>query len=249
MEAAKDWARLACLENIVNYVIAMDDWTLSPPFFSTNTEMVFSFLVHLGWKILSTPGLGGDGYIPSRLASHASTAPGFHADLPASSYTISYISDFFLSFTPKSSIMTSPSKTPEHANSPATPIPTPSATPSEVQIYFTSLLSTLHSVPANEAQEIALKWKLGRGQEMSSFSVDTYRQIFGWEAGTVLYGHVNGTKANKRSGTKLQPTEKDRPKTDIFGLEPGCESPFQVSIPVFASEKLNTQGGVKTDAN
>lgn len=123
--------------------------------------------------------------------------------------------------------MTSPSKTPEHASSPAIPVPTPSATPSEVQTYFTSLLSTLHSVTANEAREIASKWKLGRGQEMSSFDVDTYRQIFGWEAGTVLFGHVNGTKAKKGSGTKIQPSEKDRPERDIFGLEPGCESPFQ----------------------
>ena len=140
--------------------------------------------------------------------------------------------------------MTSSPKTPGHATSPIS-VPLQSARPSEVQTYFTSLLSTLHSVPASEAREIASKWKLGRGQEMSSFDVETYRQIFGWEAGTILFGHANGAKVKKGSGGKVQLNEKDKPKKDIFGLEPGCESPFQVSIPAFASEKVNTQGGVK----
>merc|ERR1712093_18196 len=116
--------------------------------------------------------------------------------------------------------MTSSPKTPGHATSPIS-VPLQSARPSEVQTYFTSLLSTLHSVPASEAREIASKWKLGRGQEMSSFDVETYRQIFGWEAGTILFGHANGAKVKKGSGVKVQLNEKDKTKKDIFGLEPG----------------------------
>ncbi|PVH83250.1 hypothetical protein DL98DRAFT_413164 [Cadophora sp. DSE1049] len=122
---------------------------------------------------------------------------------------------------------TPPSKSPDASTSPSPSIliPPPSATPSEVRTYFTTLLSNLHSVPTSDAKGTASKWKLGRGEEMLSFDIETYRQIFGWEAGTALFGHVNATKSKKGAGNpKGQSSERERPKRDIFGLEPGCES-------------------------
>ncbi|KAK0118325.1 hypothetical protein ONS95_012619 [Cadophora gregata] len=132
-------------------------------------------------------------------------------------------------FNPKHPIMTTPSsKPPESSNStsPTIPVPPTSATPSEVRTYFSTLLSTLHSAPAKNAEEIASKWKLGRGEEMLSFDIETYREIFGREAGTVLFRHVNRKDAKKGASTTVHSSQRERPKRDIFGLEPGCELIF-----------------------
>jgi hypothetical protein len=72
------------------------------------------------------------------------------------------------------------------------PFPPPSATPPEVRTYFTALLSTLHSGPEPDAEKIASKWSFGRGSELRYYDLSTFREIFGFEAGTVLFGHARG---------------------------------------------------------
>ncbi|KAH7391562.1 hypothetical protein BKA64DRAFT_677906 [Cadophora sp. MPI-SDFR-AT-0126] len=62
---------------------------------------------------------------------------------------------------------------------------------------------------------------------MLSFDIETYREIFGREAGTVLFSHVNRSKSKKGGGnsiSKVQSSVIEKPKRDVFGLEPGCES-------------------------
>jgi hypothetical protein len=110
--------------------------------------------------------------------------------------------------------------------------PPPTATPAEVRTYFTHILTTLHFVPDVDARKIAAKWQFGRGSELKYYDQATFREIFGWEAGTVLCGHARGElKAGKGSNKTSvavvdDGTVNNRPEKDIFGLTPGCESPF-----------------------
>jgi hypothetical protein len=103
----------------------------------------------------------------------------------------------------------------------ATPTPPPQdATPTEVRSWFITLLCDLHAVPENEAKEIASKWRLGRGSELIYYDVDTFRNIFGGEEGTILFGHARGELQTDKKG----PTGSMKAlKKDIFGLTPGCE--------------------------
>lgn len=107
---------------------------------------------------------------------------------------------------------------------PSLPAPSPSSTPTEVRTYFTTLLTTLHGVPEPEAQAIAAKWRLGRGTELRSYDLTTFREIFGVEAGTVLYGHVKGVIAPTSPPLRSVRARNERPEKDIFGFTPGCES-------------------------
>jgi hypothetical protein len=107
------------------------------------------------------------------------------------------------------------------------------ASPSNVRSWFVVILTDLHGVPENEAREIASKWKYGRGSELNYYDVDTFRLIFGSEAGTLLFGHARRELRTMRrspsSGVGDVEKEKvERPKSDIFGLTPGCECLFLV---------------------
>jgi len=115
----------------------------------------------------------------------------------------------------------------------STPTPTrppPTATPSEVRAYFSTLLTALHSVPKSEAEKIAAKWQFGRGSELKYYDLSTFREIFGVEAGTVLFGHArgelngDGAKAVVNGGNGLV-LKKGKVEKDIFGVTPGCECP------------------------
>ena len=75
---------------------------------------------------------------------------------------------------------------------PSPTIPPPTTTPSEVRTYFSTLLTTHHSVPEPDAKKIASKWQFGRGSELQYYDLSTFREIFGVEAGTVLFGHAKG---------------------------------------------------------
>lgn len=65
-----------------------------------------------------------------------------------------------------------------------------------VRLYFEYILSDLYSVPSEEATEIAMKWRVGRGRELTRIDLKTYQGIFGIQAGTILYGHVWGDADN-----------------------------------------------------
>jgi hypothetical protein len=113
------------------------------------------------------------------------------------------------------------------------PLPSLSATPSEVRTYFTTLLTTLHFVSEPEAQEIAAKWRIGRGSELRSYDLTIFREIFGVEAGTVLFDYVKSENgpASKVVGSKQSGfVRKQKPDRDIFGFTPGCEFYFQFLI-------------------
>ncbi|KAE9363130.1 hypothetical protein N431DRAFT_433337 [Stipitochalara longipes BDJ] len=111
--------------------------------------------------------------------------------------------------------------------------PAPTATPAEVRTYFSTVLTTLHSVPKSDAEKIAAKWQFGRGSELRYYDLSTFREIFGVEAGTVLFGHArgelsgdSGKEVRNRGGERnVVVVKKGRVKheRDIFGVTPGCE--------------------------
>ncbi|KFY23762.1 hypothetical protein V491_02415 [Pseudogymnoascus sp. VKM F-3775] len=70
--------------------------------------------------------------------------------------------------------------------------PQPSSTPSNVRTYFAAVLHRLHGVPLPEAERIAAAWKLGRGSELMSYDPQTFRDLFGSEAGMLLFTYARG---------------------------------------------------------
>ena len=109
----------------------------------------------------------------------------------------------------------------------ATPSPpSPDASPATVRTWLTTILCDVHSVQEEQARGIASKWKYGRGSELTYYDLETFRTMFGGEAGTLLFGHARRELRTGRrgpSGGMGRGDRDDRPKTDIFGLQPGCE--------------------------
>jgi hypothetical protein len=110
------------------------------------------------------------------------------------------------------------------------PPPERDASPSNVRSWFVTILTDLYGVSENEVREIASKWKYGRGSELNYYDVDTFRLIFGSEAGTLLFGHarreLRTVRKSPSTGVGIVEKEKvERPKSDIFGLTPGSKCP------------------------
>jgi hypothetical protein len=124
--------------------------------------------------------------------------------------------------TPLLSSSSSPS-----SSSPSTLPPTrpnSEASPSVVRDYLAAVLSTYHDVPEDTARAIASGWKYGRGSEFAYYDVQTFRDMFGSEAGNLLYGHAR-RQMKRSSGTRVTPTAAtdENNNEDIFGLPPGCK--------------------------
>ena len=110
------------------------------------------------------------------------------------------------------------------------PLPPPDATPVAVRGWFTTILTDLHSLPAPDAIEIASKWRYGRGSELTYYDMETFRLIFGAEAGTVLFGHARRELRTGKSSSSMGFGRSSRDvvaseivKEDMFGLPPGCK--------------------------
>ena len=82
-----------------------------------------------------------------------------------------------------------PSTAPKNTTFPSPPL---DATPDEVRTYILALFTTFHSVSEPLAIEIASKWKFGRGYEPKNYDMATFKEIFGPEAGVVLFAHAKG---------------------------------------------------------
>ncbi|TIA16638.1 hypothetical protein D6C80_04366 [Aureobasidium pullulans] len=59
--------------------------------------------------------------------------------------------------------------------------PIPTASPSEVRAFITELLILTRNLPAQHAKEIADKWHLGTGRELTTYPPSVYADIFGSE--------------------------------------------------------------------
>ena len=83
-------------------------------------------------------------------------------------------------------------KTPQRSASMSQPTPTlpkPTASPDEVRLFITHLLQE-QGVPQSNAQDVAARWKIGRGREMGTYDPTIYFEIFGAEYGWILYREI-----------------------------------------------------------
>lgn len=74
-------------------------------------------------------------------------------------------------------------------NAPLISPPPPEASPAEVRAYFASILVNHHDVSAVEAQHLVAPWGNGKGEQINTFSQETYERIFGLDIGRLLYFH------------------------------------------------------------
>ena len=109
------------------------------------------------------------------------------------------------------------------------PLPNPTSPPGDVRVYLTKLLQHHHGIDEEEAREIASNWKYGRGSDLFYYDVETFRGMFGSEAGMLLYRDIG--RGNVRSSRSSDSEE------DLFGCPPGCTYP---SLIIF-SFKLRTR--------
>ena len=65
--------------------------------------------------------------------------------------------------------------------------PLPTASPSEVRAFITELLILTRNLPAQHAKEIADKWHLGTGRELTTYPPSVYADIFGSEDAWMVY--------------------------------------------------------------
>jgi hypothetical protein len=108
-------------------------------------------------------------------------------------------------------------------------LPPPNATPSTVRAYFARVLRDRYDIPREEAEDIAAKWRYGRGSEVAYYDIDTFRSIFGGEVGDLLFRYTREGVKTSGAGTSSTLGRGEvvgKSKKDIFGLTPGCKLPI-----------------------
>lgn len=70
------------------------------------------------------------------------------------------------------------------------PFPDAAATPKQVRKYLTSLLVKKHDVEPKEAEEIAARWKLGRGKSLILSERHHFSSIFSPDVGPYMYSSM-----------------------------------------------------------
>ncbi|TGO54094.1 hypothetical protein BOTNAR_0277g00090 [Botryotinia narcissicola] len=103
-------------------------------------------------------------------------------------------------------------------------VPPPDATSFTVREYISHILHNHYDVPKHEAEDLATQWKYGRGSELRTFDVDTFRSIFGVEVGTLLFEYVRKELGLSKAGSNEKLAgggAAHRAEKDIFGITPG----------------------------
>lgn len=97
----------------------------------------------------------------------------------------------------------------------------PDAPPSAVREYLAQYLAEKYNVPIKVAGDLVSPWKIGWGNELSYYDLETFRSLFGSEIGAILYHHVNCTRSRCASSHNCTTEEK---KPGQFQSEPMSES-------------------------
>ncbi|KAI1420684.1 hypothetical protein F5Y12DRAFT_772025 [Xylaria sp. FL1777] len=99
--------------------------------------------------------------------------------------------------------------------------------PATVRAYFVALLHERHGVPKDQAVSIAAAWRLGRGAELAIYDLQTFRDLFGSEAGMLLYTYardgLDNTTTNdtvKRAPAQLRSAAPTPRLTTLLGVDP-----------------------------
>lgn len=107
-----------------------------------------------------------------------------------------------------------------------TPLPAETATAEAVRVWLANLLeskyidsttSTAYIDSTVHAREVVSNWKLGTGHELRTFTPQVFREIFGDEAGWILFREVKvRIEAEKEDKEKTPEKKKSKQKQGKF---------------------------------
>ncbi|THY37754.1 hypothetical protein D6C98_10614 [Aureobasidium pullulans] len=101
--------------------------------------------------------------------------------------------------------------------------PLPTASPSEVRAFITELLILTRNLPAQHAKDIADKWHLGTGRELTTYPPSVYADIFGSEDAWMVYKESQlFIRRNKQ--------EKNRRRDELRKCMSSHPTPFCISL-------------------
>jgi hypothetical protein len=87
----------------------------------------------------------------------------------------------------------------------------PTSTTQSVRDHFYTILTQNYDIPAEEAESIVSKWRYGKDREVHNYDIQTYREIFGTEIGSLLHGYKTF-----KSAPPGQMDPKDTSKSYLF---------------------------------
>ncbi|KAI0174614.1 hypothetical protein BJ166DRAFT_621076 [Pestalotiopsis sp. NC0098] len=109
----------------------------------------------------------------------------------------------------------------------------PGSPPSAVRAYLIAILRERHGVSESEATRIAAGWSFGRGAELMSSDIETFRGLFGSEFGDILFTY---TGEDLSQDEVMSRGVASQPRKNLFGVDPSfvlVESLFLVTV-IFA---------------
>ncbi|TGO10507.1 hypothetical protein BTUL_0133g00140 [Botrytis tulipae] len=131
-------------------------------------------------------------------------------------------------------------------------VPPLDATSFTVREYISHILYNHYDVPKHEAEDLATQWKYGRGSELRTFDVDTFRSIFGAEVGTLLFEYVRKELGLSKAGSNEKLAgggAAQRAEKDIFGITPGLSIVYlTLGFSVAFAFTLGSQWGTASSA-
>ncbi|THW16468.1 hypothetical protein D6D23_08527 [Aureobasidium pullulans] len=101
--------------------------------------------------------------------------------------------------------------------------PLPTASPSEVRAFITELLILTRNLPAQHAKDIADKWHLGTGRELTTYPPSVYADIFGSEDAWMVYKESQLFIRRARQ-------EKNRRRDELRKCMSSHATPFCISL-------------------
>ncbi|THX94919.1 hypothetical protein D6D03_09462 [Aureobasidium pullulans] len=101
--------------------------------------------------------------------------------------------------------------------------PIPTASPSEVRAFITELLILTRNLPAQHAKDIADKWHLGTGRELTTYPPSVYADIFGSEDAWMVYKESQLFIRRARQ-------EKNRRRDELRKCMSSHATPFCISL-------------------
>lgn len=101
--------------------------------------------------------------------------------------------------------------------------PIPTASPSEVRAFITELLILTRNLPAQHAKDIADKWHLGTGRELTTYPPSVYADIFGSEDAWMVY-------KESQLFIRRAKQEKNRRRDELRKCTSSHPTPFCISL-------------------
>lgn len=104
--------------------------------------------------------------------------------------------------------------------------------PAIVRRFVVNTLHDIYHATKESATDIAFNWKYGSGAALTLFDIQRFREIFGPEAGALVYYYIAcHTKSPPGSATAVNEPQQNEAvaRKDLFGLRPGGRCLFDAA--------------------